>query len=316
MKVPWIFILRRTVFLFPVLLGVSFIAFVILNILPGDPALMLVGERASKVTLENMRKKMGLDKSLIQQYGIYLKKLLVLDLGNSLVSREPVLGALLKRLPATVLLASASIVVASLLGIFCGTLCAIYRGGYIDMFLTSLTLLGISMPVFWVGLMLILIFAVTWQIFPPSTEEVGLEYLILPVLTLSMRSASYIARITRTSVLDVLSLDHVRTARAKGLTPMTVTLKHVLFNAFIPIITVVGLDFASYLNGSVITETIFNWPGVGRYTMNAILQRDYPVVQGMVILGAFVFVSMNLLVDLSYGILDPKIRDDYLQGRF
>jgi ABC-type dipeptide/oligopeptide/nickel transport system permease component len=230
------------------------------------------------------------------------------------MTRQPVLDGILEHFPKTLYLASVAILFATLSGVAIGVLSAVRQSTWIDGLGMTFAFLGISFPVYWVGLILILIVAVEWGALPPSGFGGGaLPYLILPALTLGMRSTAYIARLTRSSMLEVIRLDYIRTARAKGLAEWTVVGKHALKAALIPVVTAIGLDFGAYLSGSVLTESIFAWPGIGRFALNAILKRDLPVIQGTVLFLAIVFVLVNLVVDLLYGLLDPRVRYEHAE---
>ena len=276
---------------------------------PGDPAVLLAGEFATPETLEAIRARYGLDRPLPEQLLIYLQALLSGDLGESARSRRPVLEELRTYFPNTVELASAAILVALLTGIPLGILAALRPGSGLDLGVMVLALLGVSMPVFWFGLLAILIFAVELGWFPVAGKGT-LAHLVLPAITLGVNATALLARMTRGTLLEVLSQDYIRTARAKGLAERVVILKHALRNALIPVVTVAGLEFGSLLAGAVITETIFAWPGLGQLLVGSILARDYPMVQGAVLLVATTFILVNLLVDLLYAWIDPRVRYD------
>ncbi len=303
------FVLRRGAATIPVLFGVTLIAFVLTYLLPGDPARALAGERYREEDLDSIRRELGLDRPLPAQYAAYLGRLAAGDLGESFASGRPVASELAERFPRTVLLAVASMVVATVLGIGLGTFAAWRRGGWVDRLSMFLALGGISLPVFVSAILLLWVFAVTLRWVPPSGwVATDWRALILPAVTLGIRSAAVIARMTRSTLVEVLAQDYVRTGRAKGVPEGRVVLKHALRNALVPVITLVGLDFGSYLSGSVLTESIFAWPGVGQYALTAILRRDFPAVQGTVLFLAGVFLLVNLAVDLLYGVIDPRIR--------
>ncbi|MGH7556519.1 MAG: ABC transporter permease [Gemmatimonadota bacterium] len=303
--------LRRIVHTIPVLLGVLVVTFVLLYIAPGDPVLAMVGDRFDPATLERLRAELHLDAPIWKQFYHYVTGLLQGDWGRSYITRQPVLEGILEHFPKTLYLASVAMLFATLSGVAIGVLSAVRQSTWIDSLGMTFAFLGISFPVYWVGLILILVVAVEWGALPPSGYGGGaLPYLILPALTLGMRSTAYIARLTRSSMLEVIRLDYVRTARAKGLAEWTVIGKHALKAALIPVVTAIGLDFGAYLSGSVLTESIFAWPGIGRFALNAILKRDLPVIQGTVLFLAIVFVLVNLLVDLLYGVLDPRVRHE------
>src|SRR5687768_9625333 len=269
----------------------------------------MVGERADAETIARLRKELKLDEPLIKQFTHYASGVLRGDLGNSYITQRPIIQDIRERFPKTLLLAGSAMLLASILGITLGVLSARHPGGWFDRLGLGFAYLGISFPVYWVGLILILIFAVTLQWLPPSGYG-RLEYLVLPALALGTRSIAFLARMTRSAMLEVLGSDFVRTARAKGLRERVVLGRHALRNAHIPIITVLGLDFGYYLTGSILTETIFSWPGIGRYVVNAIARRDLPAIQGSVLFLSVVFVLVNLVTDLLYAKADPRVRYD------
>lgn len=303
------FLLRRLALVVPTLFGVLVVSFLLLYVAPGDPVQAMVGERADSATLVRLRKELKLDRPLPVQFGHYAGKLLQGDLGTSYITRRPILKELLQRFPYTLRLALAAMVLATTLGILVGVVGAWRPGTWWDRVLTLGAYLGVSFPVYWVGLVLILVFAVTLRWLPPSGSW-GLVYLILPAVTLGMRSIAVIARMTRAALQEALQSDFIRTARAKGLGETRVVLRHGLRNALLPVITVLGLDFGSYLTGSILTETIFSWPGVGRYVLNAIEKRDLPAVQGAILFLSVLFVLVNLLTDLAYAKADPRVAYD------
>jgi peptide/nickel transport system permease protein len=303
------YLLRRVLIALPTLLGVVLLVFLMVRLAPGDPAVLLAGEFATPETLEAIRARYGLDRSLPEQFFIYMGALLRGDLGESARSRRPVLEELKTYFPNTLELALAAILVAVLTGIPLGILAALRPGSGLDLSVMVLALLGVSMPVFWFGLLAILIFSVELGWFPVAGKGT-LAHLVLPAITLGINATALLARMTRGTLLEVLSQDYIRTARAKGLSERVVIFKHALRNALIPVITVVGLEFGTLLSGAVITETIFAWPGLGQLLVGSILARDYPVVQGAVLLVATSFVLINLLVDLLYAAIDPRVRYD------
>ncbi len=286
-------------------------SFALTKALPGDPVTGMVGERASAETIERIRSQLGTDRNFIEQYIGYLNLLAHGELGRSYYTNRDVASDIAIKFPNTIILALAAMLIAVPLGVGLGFLAAYRRGSKLDRTVTTLSVLGISMPVFWVGLLLML-FASFWlKLLPPSgTGEI--RFLILPAITLALPAIATLARVSRTAVLDVIDMPYVQVARAKGLTLRRVSLVHILKNALIPIVTVIGLDFGSYLNGAVLTETIFGWDGIGRFAMEGILKRDYPVVMGTIIVGTITFVLINLMVDLTYQALDPRVR---LYGR-
>lgn len=303
------YILKRVLLFIPTLLGITLITFVLMQSLPGDPVAGMAGERANPETLARIRAELGQDRPLPLQYLGYLKLLAAGELGRSYYTNRKIADDLLQKFPNTVRLALAALLFASFTGIGLGVLAAVKRGTIWDRLVTLVSVGGISVPVFWLGLALMLLFAFYLRWLPPSGMGGGrVSYLILPAATLGTFSLSYIARVTRSSMLESLSQPYVAAARAKGLSEIEVVLKHALKNSLIPVVTLIGLDLGSYLNGAVLTETIFGWDGLGRYALDGIMKRDYPVIMGVVLFGAVVFVAVNLLVDISYHFLDPRVR--------
>jgi ABC-type dipeptide/oligopeptide/nickel transport system permease component len=300
------FIVRRLALSIPTLFGVLVVVFLLLYVAPGDPVQEMVGERADAETIARLRKELHLDEPLLNQFTHYTGGVLRGNFGNSYITQRPIIQDIRERFPKTLLLAGTAMLLASFLGITLGVLSARNPGGWFDRLGLGIAYLGISFPVYWVGLILILIFAMMLKWLPPSGYG-GIRYLILPALALGSRSIAFLARVTRSAMLDVLSGDYVRTARAKGLRERVVVVRHALRNALIPIITVLGLDFGYYLTGSILTETIFSWPGIGRYVVNAITRRDLPAIQGSVLFLSVVFVLVNLLTDLAYAKADPRV---------
>jgi ABC-type dipeptide/oligopeptide/nickel transport system permease component len=303
------FLLQRLLFLIPTLLGVLLVTFLLLYVAPGDPVQAMVGERADPETLARLRAELHLDDPLHRQFTHYVGGVLRGNLGSSYITRRPILQDLMQRFPATLRLAGAAMLFAAVTGIGIGIYGAWRPGGVLDRMAAFGAYLGISFPVYWVGLILILIFAVNLRWLPPSGSG-GLAYLILPALTLGMRSVAFLSRMTRAAMQEVLQSDFVRTARAKGLLEKRVVLSHAFRNALLPVLTVLGLDFGSYLTGSILTETIFSWPGVGRYVLTAIDKRDLPAVQGSILFLSLVFVMVNLITDLLYARVDPRVAYD------
>jgi ABC-type dipeptide/oligopeptide/nickel transport system permease component len=300
------FIVRRLILSIPTLLGVMIVVFLLLYVAPGDPVQDMVGERADAETIARLRKDLHLDEPVLKQFTLYAGGVLRGDLGKSYITQRPIIRDIRERFPKTLLLAGSAMLLASVLGITIGVLSSRNPGGWFDRLSLGLAYLGISFPVYWVGLILILVFAVTLHWLPPSGYG-GIKYLILPALALGSRSIAFLARVTRSAMLDVLGGDFVRTARAKGLRESSVIVRHALRNALIPIVTVLGLDFGYYLTGSILTETIFSWPGIGRYVVNAIARRDLPAINGSVLFLSVVFVLVNLLTDLAYAKADPRV---------
>ena len=303
------FIGRRLLATVPTLLGVLVVAFFLLNVAPGDPVAAMVGERADSATIARLRADLHLDDPLPAQFGRYLWDAVRGDFGRSYITQRPIARDLRERFPKTVQLALAAMAFAAVGGIALGVVSAIRPGGAVDRAAMLLSYIGVSFPVYWVGLLLILLFAVMLRWLPPSGSG-GPAYLVLPALTLGMRSVAFLARMTRAAMLEVLSSDFVRTARAKGLNEAAVIMRHGFRNALIPVITVLGLDTGSYLTGSILTETIFGWPGLGRYVLTAIEKRDLPAIQGSILFMSLVFVLVNLVTDLVYAKADPRIAYD------
>lgn len=308
----WEYIVRRLLQAIPVLIGITLIAFILMNIVPGTAITMMMDPRSAQLPPE-------VEARLLEQYGFldplplryfkFLGNAVRGDLGFSLRFNQPVIRIVIERLPPTVLLATSSIALATIIGLFFGVVAALKRGKIPDTIAMILSLIGASMPVFWFGVLLILLFSVYWQLLPASGWGSGeLRYLIMPTIALGYGFAAIIARVTRSSILEVLGMDYIRTARSKGLGERVVIYKHVLKNALIPVITVVGGQVGRLLSGAVLTETVFGWPGLGRLLVDSIQMRDLPTVQGCLIFIAFSFVVINLITDLFYAFLDPRIQ--------
>src|SRR5215831_15080865 len=295
------FVARRLMVAVPLLLLTVTVVFVVFALIPGDPAVILAGETANPATVEAIRQRYGLDRPLVVRYGIYLSRMARGDLGASIFSGVPVIQEIRDRFPRTLQLAATSIGLAVLVGVLLGIAAALKKDTVVDHLATLVALGGISIPGFWLALMLIYVFSVQYRWFPTGGTG-GWRALVLPTLTLSVFSIAYIARITRSLLLEVISRDYVRTARAKGVSGPSIVLKHALRNAMIPLVTVVGLRLGVMLTGSVVTESIFAWPGLGRLMVTAVNNRDYPIIQGVLLTFAATFVVVNLLVDLLYAI--------------
>ncbi len=331
------YIARRLLNLIPVLLGITLLVFVFLHLIPGDPAVVMAGERATPDQVAALREQLGLNKPLPLQYLVFLGNLLRFNFGTSIITGVPIAEEIRIRWPATFELSVAAMLVAVILGIPAGVLAAVRKNSAVDNLTMSGSLLGVSLPVYWLGLLLVYLFAVNLHWLPPSGRlsiDAGfnfksitgfyvldallqgnlrvlkdvLAHLVLPALTLGTIPLAILARITRSAMLEVLSQDYIRTARAKGLLERWVIFKHALKNALLPVVTIIGLQFGTLLGGAILTETIFSWPGIGSWIYEGILSRDYPVVQGGVVFVAITFVLINLLVDLSYAFLDPRIQ--------
>lgn len=331
------YLVKRSLTLILVLLGVSLLVFGFVRLIPGDPAVVMLGERATPEGIERVRAQLGLDKPVHEQYLIFVANALRGDLGTSVLRQEPVTREIIRRFPATIELAFGAMIIATFLGVPLGILSAVKRDSWFDASSMIVALTGVSMPIFWLGLMLIFLFAVTLHWLPsgarldantqydPITNLVlldslmqanialfaqGLRHLVLPAIALGTIPMAIIARMTRSSMLEVLNQDYVRTARAKGLKERSVILRHALRNALLPVITIVGLQVGILLSGAILTETVFSWPGIGRWLVDAIYARDYPIVQGVTLTIAIIFVVINLIVDILYTFIDPRVRLD------
>jgi len=306
------FILRRLLLLIPVMIGVSLIIFLLLHLVPGDPAVMLAGgEQATAEAVEEMRELMGFNDPLPVQYGRWIGDLVIhQDLGTSFIRPVAVIDEIFLRFPATLQLALSAVFVSTIIGIPIGIISATKQYSIFDNVSMFIALLGVSMPGFWQGLLMILLFSVHLEWLPFGGLD-GLRYLILPAVTLGTGAAAMVARMTRSSMLEVIGQDYIRTARAKGQTERVIINKHALKNALIPIITVIGLQFGFLIGGALIAESVFTIPGIGRLMVDAINQRDYPIVQGSVLFVALSFSIVNLLVDILYAFVDPRIKSQY-----
>jgi dipeptide transport system permease protein len=332
----WRFLLARIGLLIPTFIGVSIISFAFIRLLPGDPIMLLAGERGmTEERYAALQAEYGYDRSIVVQYLDYLRGIVQGDLGTSIVTRRPVLDEFFTLFPATLELATCAIILAAVLGIPAGVLAAVKRGSFLDQAIMSTALVGYSMPIFWWGLLLIILFSGTlgWTpvsgrislmyFFPPVTGFMlidsllsgqegafrsAVSHLVLPTVVLATIPLAVIARQTRSAMLEVLSEDYVRTARAKGLPPRRVVGLHALRNALIPVITTIGLQIGVLLAGAILTETIFSWPGIGKWMVDSVFRRDYPVVQGGLLLIAGIVMIVNLIVDLLYGLVNPRIR--------
>ncbi len=336
------FILRRLALVVPTFLGITLLAFSLIHLIPGDPVQVMAGERRlDPAFYKEVMQRLGLDRPLYEQYGVYLWKALHLDLGESFVTHESVWSEFTKLFPATMELALFALLIASVLGLLVGVLAAIKRGTFLDHGAMGLALTGFSMPIFWWGLLLIMFFSVamrdiapafalpvsgrmalefdilprtgfmlidSWLSGEPGAFRSAVSHLVLPAIVLGTIPLAVIARMTRSAMLEVLREDYVRTARAKGLAPSRVIFVHALRNALVPVVTVIGLQVGSLLGGAVLTETIFSWPGVGKWLIDAIGRRDYPVVQGGILITATLVIVVNLIVDVLYGWVNPRIR--------
>lgn len=303
------FLVRRLLLTVPVLLGVATLVFALIHLVPGDPVQAMLGESASQQDIADLRARLGMDRPLHVQYGAFLRGLASGNLGTSLRTNQPVVAALAERVPATFELAAAAMLAAIVIALPLGIVAAVRAGTSVDFAATTLALVGISMPTFWLGPLLAVVFSVSLGWLPVSGRGT-FAHLVLPAITLGAPMAALLARMTRASLLEELHELYVLAARARGVSRTRAVLKHALRNSLIPIVTVLGLQFGALLTGAVITETIFAWPGVGRLLVLSIGSRDYPMVQGCILLIAVTYVSMNVLVDVAYGFLDPRIRFD------
>lgn len=303
----------------PVVLGVSLVVFLMLHFLPGDPVLLMLTEHrgggaptiSGSITQEmydNMRHQLGLDRPLPVQFASFLAGILRGDLGTSFRGGEPVLELIVRNLPYTIQLAVASLGVAMVLGFVLGVIAGVKRGTWIDGLTMTVAVAGVSMPSFWLGIMLLVIFSVHLNLVPAVARAADLRSLILPAIALGFATSAFIARLVRSSLVETLKQDYVQTARAKGLQERSIVVRHALKNALIPVVTVVGLQFGNLLGGTVVIETVFGRPGIGHIVVNAILERDFPVVQGVVLVSALTYVLANFIVDLTYTWIDPRIR--------
>lgn len=329
------YICKRLFHLVLIMFGVCVVVFLMLRMIPGDPAQLLLGEFASPEELERLREQLGLNQSLFTQFWIYLSNIVQGDLGNSVRTNAPVAGEIWVRLIATLELSLAAMFIATVFGIAAGVLSAVRQHSFWDYGAMFMALVGVSMPIFWLGLMLIYLFSVKYPLLPMMGRiSLGIEvpeltglmvvdalaagnwqafssavkHLLLPAFTLATIPMAIVARITRSAMLEVMRTDYIRTARAKGMTEAVVVLRHALRNAFLPVVTVLGLNLGLLLGGAVLTETIFSWPGLGRYVVDSLAGRDYAAVQGCILVFAVLMAAINLAVDLVYVVLDPRIR--------
>ena len=301
------FLARRLVLTIPVLLGVATLVFSLIHLIPGDPAQAMLGEAAPQSDVEELRRRLGLDKPLVEQYGVFLQGLVKGNLGTSLRTGEPVTDQIVERMPATFELAAAAMFVAIAFSMPLGILAAVRRGTAVDHAAMTVSLAGVSVPNFWLGPLLAIVFAVELGWLPVSGRGTW-AHLVLPAISLGAALAAILARMTRATLLEELREQYVQAARARGVSRMRAILRHAFRNSLIPVVTLLGLQFGAVLTGAVITETIFAWPGIGRLLIQSIGFRDYPLVQGCILLIALTYVGVNLLTDVIYGVLDPRIR--------
>lgn len=301
------YLVRRLGYSLFVLWGALTIIFLAIRLAPGDPAAMMIGPGGTQEDIDALRDSLGLDESIPVQYGRYLSDVARMDFGDSLWLNRPVASEVASRVAATARLAGVAAIIGLVVSFPLGIAAALKRGSPLDGLISVVSLLGQSVPSFWLGIMLILVFARQFQLLPSSGAS-GWSHLVLPSVTLAMPLIGVLTRLVRSGLLDVLYEDYVRTARAKGLAPRIVLLRHAMRNMLIPVVTVIGLQVGNLLGGAVIVETVFGWPGIGRLLVDAINQRDYPLVQVAILFITFSFIMINLLVDLSYGLLDPRVR--------
>jgi peptide/nickel transport system permease protein len=301
------FLVQRLLHSVLVLWGTLTVVFVIVRLVPGDPVRIMAGPDAGPAQIEDMRRALGLDRSIPVQYATYLMRVVQGDLGSSIRHHKGASQLILDYLPKTLLLAAVSMLWATTFGVTLGIVSAMKRGSFVDLLAGMVSLIGQSIPTFWLGIMLIIIFAVTLRVLPTSGYGQW-QNIILPSFTLGLYMMALITRMCRSSVLDTLGAEYLRTARAKGLDERTILLRHVLRNSMIPVITVIGLQTGTLLGGAVITETVFAWPGIGALAVDSITTLDYPVVQAVVVLSSIVFVVINILLDICYTLIDPRIR--------
>ena len=301
-------LINRLIQSVPVILGAVTISFVMIHIAPGDPVIAILGEQYNPEDAKELTEQLRLNEPIFNQYISYIKKISVLDLGKSYISNEDVTDIILYRSYYTLILALLSMFIAIIFGILLGLLAAFYKDSIIDKLAILFSSLLISSPVFFVALILIYIFSLLLPIFPPSGFG-ELKYMILPAFALGTRSIAIITKTTRSYMIDILSENYIRTAKAKGLSNIYIIYRHILPNLLLPLITIIGLDLGSYISGAVLTESIFGWPGIGRLSLDSILKRDLPVIEGIVIFSALVFIFINLVIDMLYLIIDPRVKD-------
>ena len=308
------YIFKRNIMLLPVLLGVTLFVFSIISLTPGDVADMILGQNATPETVATLRADMGLDDPLIVQYGRYIGKLLRGDMGVSYATGKPVIGEIMSRFPNTLKLAFFSIMVSIIISIPVGIISAIRQYSIFDNLGMVFALIGISMPSFWLGLILIIMFSLNLGMFPSGGADQW-NSIILPAITLGVASTASITRTTRSSMLEVIRQAYIRTAKAKGVGPKTVIMKHALRNALIPTLTIIGLEFGELLGGAILTETVFSWPGIGRLMVESIQRKDTPMVLGCIIVFSVAFSMVNLAIDILYALIDPRIKANYSKER-
>lgn len=304
------YIIKRMLMLLPIVIGVSFVVFFTMSLAPGDPVTMIAGSNADKETLETIREELGLNDSIFIQYGRYMLGLMRGDLGKSYLSGNDVFTEYMSRFPATVILTFWAMIIAIGIAIPIGIISAVKQYSLIDNVGTLIALLGVSMPTFWLGLMLIIVFSLKLGLLPSGGSE-SFGSIILPAITVGTGLAALITRMTRSSMLEVVRQDYIRTAKAKGVSKKVILLKHALKNAMIPVVTAIGLQFGAALSGAVLTETVFSWPGVGRLVVDAINRKDRPMVMGCIIMTTILVSVVNLIIDVLYAYIDPRIKAEY-----
>jgi peptide/nickel transport system permease protein/oligopeptide transport system permease protein len=307
------YILIRIMYAIPTLIGAMIVMFILIRMLPGDPARLIAGPEALEQDVERIREQLGLNKPLYIQFIDYMSSILRGDFGVSLKYGTPVIKEIMARLPYTIVLAIAAEAIAVSISLPLGVLTALNPRSRLSYMISTLSLVGASVPIFWIGLIFIYIFAVNLKLLPSSGAE-SPRHLILPAVTLALLLIGNLTRITRASVMDVLGSNHVITAVSKGLAPGIILIRHVLRNAFIPIITIIGIQTGALLGGAVVTETVFAWPGIGSLLVDSLFYRDYPLAQGIILFIVFVFITINILIDILYAYIDPRIRDVIWRG--
>jgi peptide/nickel transport system permease protein/oligopeptide transport system permease protein len=307
------YILIRIIYAIPTLIGAMIVMFILIRMLPGDPARLIAGPEALEQDVERIREQLGLNKPLYIQFIDYMSSILRGDFGVSLKYGTPVIKEIMARLPYTIVLAIAAEAIAVSISLPLGVLSALNPRSRLSYMISTLSLAGASVPIFWIGLIFIYIFAVNLRLLPSSGAD-SPRHLILPAVTLALLLIGNLTRITRASVMDVLGSNHVITAVSKGLAPRIILIRHVLRNAFIPIITIIGIQTGALLGGAVVTETVFAWPGIGSLLVDSLFYRDYPLAQGIILFIVFVFITINILIDILYAYIDPRIRDVIWRG--
>ncbi len=301
------YVIKRILLFIPLLLGVITVAFILLKMIPGDPAIIIAGERSSWEDIEKIRRHLGGEGNIFREYIGYINLLLHGEFGRSYYTQRRISQDIMDKLPNTFMLAFFAMLIAVPAGVFTGFISGIKKDSMVDRFFSIISISGLSMPIFWLGLIIMLLFSLKLRLFPPSGSG-GLRFIVLPAITLAIPASASIARVTRTLVGDTILMPYIKTAYSKGIPVRDIYMVHILKNISIPLITIIGIDFGSYLSGAVLTETIFGWDGIGRYTFEAILKRDFPAVIGSIIVTTSLFVFINTIVDILYHYLDPRVR--------